>query len=197
MQQADSAAGKQEVLNRLMKKTARRDWQAFSMLYAMTSSRLFGLILHMTNYSESCEDLLQEVYIKVWDQADRFDAEKSKVTTWMAAIARNRTIDWMRSQGSGMERLTQNQSPEALDLAGGGGNPADEADELDQNAGLAACMNQLSDDQRQAIFLAYLKGHSHSELVEQLGIPLGTVKSWVRRGLQSLKTCLERLGASR
>lgn len=178
-----------------MRKTARRDWQAFSMLYAITSPRLFGLILHMTNYSEGCEDLLQEVYIKAWRQADRFDPEKSKVTTWLSAIARNRTIDWMRSQTSGMNRFTSNQSPEAMELAGGI-DPASETERLDEHSGLKVCMDQLSTPQRQAIFLSYLKGHTHSELVDKLGSPLGTVKSWVRRGLESLKACLERTGGA-
>lgn len=189
------ATNRLEVLTRLMRKTARQDWQAFSVLYAMTSPGLFGLILNMTNYSEASEDLLQEVYIKAWRQSDRFDANKSKVTTWLAAIARNHTIDWLRSQGSGVEKMMTSQSPEALDLAGGI-DPADDTEMLDNQSGLSICIDQLSTPQRQAIFLAYLKGHSHSELVEQLGSPLGTVKSWVRRGLESLRNCLERLGDS-
>ena len=164
-----------EVLNRLMRKSARQDWQAFSVLYAMTSPSLFGLILNMTNYSEASEDLLQEVYIKAWRQAGRFDPDKSKVTTWLAAIARHQTIDWLRSQGIDPAAQTEAQ--------------------MDQSD-ISACMDQLSSPQRQAIFLAYLKGHSHAELVERLDSPLGTVKSWVRRGLESLRNCLERLGGS-
>lgn len=178
-----------------MKKTARRDWRAFGVLYSMTSPRVFGLILHMTDYSEACEDLLQDVYIKVWNQADRFEPKKGKVTTWITSIARNCTIDWMRSQGTGMERLTSERDPDTLDLAGGV-DPAEVPDQVDRDSGLAVCMDQLSSEQRQAIFLAYHKGHSHSELVERLGSPLGTVKSWVRRGLETLRDCLQRLGGT-
>jgi RNA polymerase sigma-70 factor (ECF subfamily) len=177
----------------LLRKSARGDWQSFSVFYAMTSPRVFGLILHMTNYSQACEDLLQEVYIKVWKQADNYTPDKARVTTWLTSIARNSTIDWMRSQKSGMDRLTTDQSPEALDLAGGV-DPEDETEAIASEESLARCMDLLSDPQRQVIFLAYGQGLTHAEMVNKLGSPLGTVKSWVRRGLESLRNCLRRTG---
>jgi RNA polymerase sigma-70 factor (ECF subfamily) len=185
----------QDVLERLIRRAARGDLRSFSVLYAMTSPRIFGLILHMTDYSQSCEDLLQEVYLKVWMQAKSYQPGKARVATWLNAIARNCTIDWMRQQTSGTERITETRSPDALDLAATV-DPELETRAATQNQSLARCMDELSDSQRQAIYLAYLKGMTHSELTRQLGSPLGTVKSWVRRGLESLRNCLRRSGGA-
>lgn len=182
---------KQKVLARLMQKTARGDWQAFSMLYAMTSSQMFGSMLHLTNYAPVCEDLLQEVYLTVWRRAGEYRPEKANVTTWLVTITRNRTLDWLRSQSAGMNKLTSEQSTEALDLASGNPTPEDMAESFSEEAALAECFDQLNPQQRQAIFLSYVKGHTHSELAEQLNSALGTVKGWVRRGLKQLKSCLQ------
>jgi len=194
MQTGDAdPSNQQEVLERLTRRAARGDWKSFSVLYAMTSPRVFGLILHMTDYSQSCEDLLQEVYLKVWKQARHYRPDKARVTTWLNAIARNCTIDWMRQQSSGTERITETRNPEALDLAAGA-DPEFESRATARQESLARCMAELSDPQRHAIYLAYLKGLTHAELTRRLDSPLGTVKSWVRRGLESLRNCLRRAG---
>lgn len=183
---------KQDVLARLVKQTAQQDWKAFGMLYSMTSSQLFGLMLGMTNYSSACEDLLQEVYLTVWRKADQYRPEKAAVSTWLSSIARNRTLDWLRSQSRTRAREDDGQSPEALELASSSPGPEVWTESnLDQGA-LKACLDSLSSDQRNAILLAYFEGHTHAELAARLDSALGTVKSWVRRGLESLKSCLKR-----
>jgi RNA polymerase sigma-70 factor (ECF subfamily) len=190
------SAARQVVLARLMTESAAGDWKAFTRLYAMTSPQLYGVMLRMTNYAQSCEDLLQEVYITVWKQAGRYDGSKAQVMTWLTAIARHRTLDWLRAQGAGMNQRLVAQDPEALDLAAGTASPEQSAQAAASETDLEHCLETLNEDQRSAIVLAFLEGHSHAELAERLSSPLGTVKSWVRRGLDGLKTCLQALGGA-
>ena len=191
-----SSTAKQIVLLRLMTESANGDWKSFTRLYAMTSPQLYGVMLRMTNYAQACEDLLQEVYITVWKRADRYDADKAQVMTWLTAIARHRTLDWLRSQGAGMNQRLVDQDPEALDLAAGTATPEQSAQDAASETDLEHCLETLDGNQRNAIVLAFLEGHSHAELAEQLASPLGTVKSWVRRGLDRLKSCLQGLGGA-
>ena len=192
-----NSLAKQSVLARLMSESAKGDWNAFTRLYAMTSPQLYGLMLRMTNYAQPCEDLLQEVYITVWHRASRYDADRAQVMTWLIAITRNRTLDWLRSRGSGLNPRLVEQDPEALDLAAGTATPEESAAAAATETELEYCLGQLSTEQHDAIVLAFLEGHSHAELAERLRSPLGTVKSWVRRGLASLKACLQGLGGAR
>ena len=187
---------KQEVLVRLIRETADEDWEAFSKLYAMTSQTVFGVMLRMTRYAPDCEDLLQEVYVTLWRRAKNYDPGQSQVMTWIITIARNRTIDWLRSKGSGIEGKLIEPSPDALDLAAGGSSPEQVAERAGASTDLEQCLQSLSHDQRQAVVLAYLEGHSHAELADRLASPLGTVKSWIRRGLSRLRSCLSELGGA-
>ena len=190
---ADSAS-RQKVLARLMKRTAQADWQAFGMLYSMTSPQLFGLMLSMTDYANTCEDLLQEVYLTVWKKAGDYQPEKARVTTWLSTIARNRTLDWLRSQAASTAKEGSQQSPQAVELSAGSAGPEQWADLSGQNVTLQSCLDNLSAEQRRAIVLAYFNGHTHAELAKVLNSALGTVKSWVRRGLENLRTCLQAAG---
>jgi RNA polymerase sigma-70 factor (ECF subfamily) len=196
MSDATSSAAKQEVLARLLQRTAQQDWKAFSMLYSMTSSQLYGLMLGMTNYANVCEDLLQEVYVTVWRKAGQYDPAKAAVTTWLGTIARNRTLDWLRSQASSNAKENREQSVEALDLACGNAGPAQWTEASLQEVALQNCLQRLTTEQRNAILLAYYEGHTHAELAQRLNSALGTVKSWVRRGLESLKSCLQHAGGT-
>jgi RNA polymerase sigma-70 factor (ECF subfamily) len=188
------SARKQEVLARLLSRTAQQDWQAFGMLYSMTSSQLYGLMLRMTNFASDCDDLLQEVYLTVWRKADQYEPEKAAVSTWLGAIARNRTLDWLRSQSAASAKESREQSVDALDLAYGDAGPDEWTAASLQGGALQLCLDSLSEEQRKAILLAYFEGLTHAELARRLQTALGTAKSWVRRGLQSLKICLQRAG---
>jgi len=127
----------------------------------------------------------------VTSKAGKYNADKAAVSTWLATIARNRTLDWLRSQSSGVNQRTAEQSVEALDLASVNDGPESWTESRGQRISLQDCMDHLTDEQRNAIQLAYFEGHTHAELAERLNSALGTVKSWVRRGLASLKTCLQ------
>jgi RNA polymerase sigma-70 factor (ECF subfamily) len=189
-------ASRQDILASLVNRTAKGDWAAFTTLYTMTSPQVYGVMLHMTNFAQSCEDLLQEVYIAVWRRASSYEPEKAQVGTWLTAIARNRTLDWLRSQQAGMDGRIADGDPEAMELAAGTDDPEALAATATSRTALVACLNELGAQQRQAIFLAYVKGHTHAELARHLNTALGTVKSWVRRGLQQLRSCLQDSGAS-
>ncbi len=192
-----ATVSRQEVLSGLMLRTAQRDWKAFGMLYSMTSPQLFGLMLSMTNYSSSCEDLLQEVYLTVWRKAQDYQPDKAAVTTWLSTIARNRTLDWLRSQTAQVDKLITEINEDSLVLACGNPGPEQWTAETLGHSALQSCLERLSAEQRHAILLAYFEGHTHIELADRLHCALGTVKSWVRRGLQSLKVCLQADGGAR
>ena len=181
-------------LSQLLSRCALADQRAFAALYQATSAKLFAVAVRITRRRDWAEEVLQESYVKIWHHAGSYDGDKSAPLTWMTAIVRNRALDWLR-------RPTEVQSSDEVEayLA----SVADEAPGPEQLAVLSAqstelhtCMEQLSDDQKRSIALAFFHGLSHGELSETLGKPLGTVKTWVRRGLDRLKQCLDGLHAT-
>lgn len=182
----------------LMAGVAAADRRAFDELYRITSAALFGTVLRIGRDRGLAEEVLQEVYITVWRQAASFDATQGRVLPWLTAIARHRAIDALRhkaSQPATVSRhggLDDDEDGDLLalmpsDLPG----PLDLLDTASRAHALERCMAQLSNQQRSSLALAYYQGLSHAEVAEHMSQPLGTVKSWVRRGLQSLRSCLD------
>lgn len=187
-------------LAQLLARSGLGDRAAFARLYERTASHLLAVVLRIQRDRALAEDLLQEVYVNVWKAASGFDAARAQPLTWLTSIARNRAIDSLRRQATqpqldsvtpaddeaddGPDRLsaTPDDSPGPLDLL----SRASDVRELDQ------CLQHLSPPQRQSVALAFYDGLSHAEVAERLREPLGTVKSWVRRALQTLRGCLER-----
>lgn len=174
------------------------DRQALEQVYRLTRAHLFGVILRIQPDRGIAEDLLQDVYINIWRAAQGYDAARSQPMTWLIAIARNRAIDSLR------RRKTE---PQTVDLHADGDEEDDHPLErmasddagplqlLEQAATAREvdhCMGALSAEQRQCLALAFYQGQSHSEVAEHLAQPLGTVKTWVRRALLSLRDCLGR-----
>ena len=189
-------------LSELLARAGLGDRAAFARLYERTSGHLFAVILRIQRDRAAAEDLLQEIYVSVWKAAAGFDAARSQPLTWLTSIARNRAIDSLRRQ------QTQPQILSFAATASGDGDAPDERDfhdtVADDAAGpmellsqasearaLSKCMQVLNPQQRQCVALAFYDGLSHAEVAEQLHQPLGTVKSWVRRGLLALKGCLQ------
>jgi RNA polymerase sigma factor (sigma-70 family) len=185
-------------LSRLLGRAGLGDRVAFSRLYELSSAHLFAVVLRINRDRAQAEDVLQEVYVNVWRAAQSFDAAQSQPLTWLTSIARNRAIDSLRRKQT--EPQTQpaplaNDSDEERDVyddvADNAPGPLALLSRASDARALSNCMQGLSAQQRQSVALAFYDGLSHAEVAEQMREPLGTVKSWVRRALMSLKSCLE------
>jgi RNA polymerase sigma factor (sigma-70 family) len=184
-------------LSGLLARAGLGDRAAFATLYEKSSSHLFAVVLRICRDRAQAEDILQEVYVNVWRAASGFDAAQSQPLTWLTSIARNRAIDSLRRAQTQPQLQTAHSSDDedsdvydstADDQPG----PLDLLSRASDARALSSCMQDLSASQRQSVALAFYDGLSHAEVAEKMGQPLGTVKSWVRRALLSLKSCLER-----
>src|SRR5260370_31317339 len=170
-------------------RAAGGDRAALRQAYQDTSAKLFGVCLRILNDRSEAEDVLQEVYVTVWRKAATFDPARASPITWLVAIARNRSIDRLRAVASGRRMDPIDAAEEVRD-------PAPAAVELveaaQQSSRLSMCLEQLESRQSTAIRSAFLTGNTYEELAERMKVPLGTLKSWIRRGLLKLRDCLER-----
>jgi RNA polymerase sigma factor (sigma-70 family) len=199
---ATTSAQRAEALGALLARVALGDRAAFATLYQQTAAHLLGVVLRINRDRAQAEDLLQEIYVKIWGAAGSFDASRAQAMTWMTSIARNRAIDSLRRHQAQPQWVTTRASAgdgdedDMLDgLASEDAGPMDLLGQAVQARAVGVCMKGLSGEQQQTLALAFYQGLSHSEVAEQLRQPLGTVKSWVRRGLMALRNCLERAGA--
>lgn len=184
-------------LSKLLAHAGLGDRAAFATLYERTSSHLLGVVLRIQRDRAQAEDVLQEVYVNVWRAAQSFDAAQSQPLTWLSSIARNRAIDSLRRTQTQPQFRTTISSTDEEDkdvydtVADSAPGPLDLLSRASDARALSSCMQALSAQQRQSVALAFFDGLSHAEVAEQMRQPLGTVKSWVRRALMSLKSCLE------
>lgn len=178
------------LLQQLLAATARGDQRAFQRLYQASSSHLFGLLLRMLKRREWAEEALQDCYLKVWQKAETYAPEKGAPLTWLMTVARYRALDLLRVKRPEVEMPEENEAA-PLTFADVAEDPLARAVEQEGIGRLKQCMKGLQDEQQQSVLLAYYEGYTHQELADKLQAPLGTVKSWVRRGLQKLRECLE------
>lgn len=165
---------------------AAGDRAALSRVYDATSAKLFGVCRRILPDGTAAEDALQDAYIKVWKNAARFDATRASPITWLCAIARNTALDAVRANGrgeAGHEALVGQAAVASM--------PAMVVDGADDAQSLIRCLDQLEANQRGVIVAAFYEGFSYSELAAARSVPLGTMKSWIRRGLALLKGCLD------
>lgn len=183
-----------DLLAALLQGAAMGDRHALRQLYDQTATKLFGLALRITSRHDWAEDVVQESFVSIWHHAGDYRPHLAAPMTWMTAIVRNRALDCLRRQAAARTSQTVELDDSLGEwLADEAAGPAELALASQQARALNQCLQRLEQPQRQAISLAYLKDMSHSELSEQLQVPLGTVKSWIRRGLERLRTCLESL----
>ena len=185
-------------LSQLLARAGLGDRAAFATLYERTSAHLFAVVLRINRDRAQAEDILQEVYVNVWRSAQSFDAAQSQPLTWLTSIARNRAIDSLRRAQTQPQIQTaftsggDDEDPDVYDtVADESAGPLELLSRASDARALSTCMQGLSAPQRQSVAMAFFDGLSHAEVAAQLKQPLGTVKSWVRRALLSLKSCLE------
>ena len=167
---------------------ARGDRAALQVVYELTSAKLFGICLRVLQDQHEAEDALQDIYVTVWRRAGAFDEMRGvSPITWLAALARNRAIDRLRASKAHLNR-TLEVVAEAADPAPSAGERMVEVEDVQR---LMDCLGQLEPRHAGYIRAAYFDGFSYAEMAERAGVPLGTMKSWIRRGLIRLRTCLE------
>ena len=177
----------------LIDRVGQRDEAALRLLYDSASPRLFGLALRVVRQREWAEDALQEAFITIWRVAGDYRASLSPPMAWMGLIVRSRALDLLRRRTADRAQLTQEFDDVMADtLASDGPGPMDITEASEQAWALQQCLQQLEGRQREVVSLAYLRDLSHAELAEQLKLPLGTVKTWIRRGLEKLRVCMTR-----
>lgn len=181
-----------EQLSDLLARCALRDQRAFATLYQFSSAKLFAVAVRITRRRDWAEEVLQEAFVNIWNHAAGYNAAKSAPMTWMTAIVRNRALDWLRRP----REVEIDEEHEELMASIPDESPGpEELLRRSLEAGeLAECMKSLTEEQQRSVTLAFFYGLSHGELAEQMRKPLGTVKTWIRRGLDRLKGCLEELG---
>ncbi len=179
-----------KLLTDLLARCALGDQRAFAQLYDSTSSRLLGVLVRLMRRRDWAEEALQEAFVKIWMNASEYRPEKGQPMTWMTSIARYRGLDMLRKD-KGEVSLEQYQedglavpdevcADSLLGLA-----------PLAEHRDLMECLKQLEQEQQNCLILSYCEGYTHSELSERLSRPVGTIKTWIRRAGQAMKTCLE------
>jgi RNA polymerase sigma-70 factor, ECF subfamily len=187
--QAMDAETRRRQLVAAINRVAGGDRAALRLVYSETSSKLFGVCLRILGDRSEAEDVLQDVYLTVWRKAASFDDAVASPITWLVAIARNRSIDRLRSSARSRAHAPIEVAAEVPDE----GLSALERLEIGEDqARLKDCLQELEERQSAAIRSAFLDGFTYEELAERNRVPLGTMKSWIRRGLLKLRACLER-----
>lgn len=164
------------------------DREAFRGVYDATAAHLLGLALRILRRRDAAEDTLQEAFVSIWQRAGDYRPERGAPMAWMGTIVRHRALDRLRRERA---TVPLDDVPEREAWADPGPAP-DAATEAAQDARrLTACLDELAPNPRTAIVLAYREGLTHEEIAARLPAPLGTVKTWIRRGLAQLRTCLD------
>lgn len=193
-----STAARSTELAALLARTALADQAAFAELYRRTSPHLYAIALRILREPAAAEDVLQEAFVSVWHHAGGYASGRSQPQTWLASIVRNGCLDRLRRRDLDTVSLTRNNDEETeIDLPAEAASPVELLIAGAESASVRDCVQSLEGAQRQAIALAFFQGLSHAELAQAMREPLGTVKSWVRRGLARLKQCLEKAGYGR
>lgn len=171
----------------LLRRVAAQDKAAFEQLYAATSAKLLGIVLRILKRRDIAEEVLQEVYVKVWEKASDFDPERASPITWLSTIARNRAIDAVRQK----THASLEDHPEYEDTASDDDLAIDKILKDETGKALKNCLSKLDPQRARIILLAYCEGLSREELGTRFNQPANTIKTWLRRSLLQLRECLE------
>ena len=180
----------------LLARTALGDQRAFAELYRQTGAHLYAVAVRIVRNGSLAEEILQEAFVSVWHHAGAYEAAKSQPITWLVSIVRNRCLDLLRKREVDTVTLSgaNDEDAASFDIPSEGPTPVDLLLAGADARAVRTCVDGLDPGPRQAIALAFFQGLSHGELAAHLREPLGTVKSWVRRGLEKLRRCLDAAG---
>lgn len=185
-QASDTADAMDDPVASLLYSVAAQDRAAFRTIYAQTSAKLLGVLIRILGTRVEAEDALQEVYTRVWLRAGRYDASRGAGMTWLVALARNHAIDRIRARKP--EQSDDEAVARVIDTAPRAETRLIAAGEARR---VSICFDTLEPDRAAAVRGAYLDGLSYQDLSERHGVPLNTMRTWLRRALQKLKECLE------
>jgi RNA polymerase sigma-70 factor (ECF subfamily) len=181
-------------LRALLLSAGRRDAHSradFAELYRLTAAKLLGVALRILRRQDWAEDVLQESFVNIWNHSASYQPALAAPMTWMTSIVRNRSLDWLRRP----RQEDATDDPTVFEaVASDQPGPLELLESSSEAGAVSRCLDTLDDRQRETVRIAFFEGLTHVELAERLGQPLGTVKTWVRRGLLKLKTCLEAQG---
>lgn len=175
-----------DALTTLLARVALRDRRAFGLLYQSASPKLFSVVLRILRDRVEAEEALQEVFIKVWQRAERYDPQQGAAMTWLATIARNHAIDMIRARKPQASELDA-----AFDVASPEPGPEAMAINASEGTRIDGCMQTLEADRADAVRKAYVEGMSYRELADSYRIPINTMRTWLRRSLLKLRECLD------
>ncbi len=170
----------------LLAAVAQGDQTAFERLYQATRAKLYGTALRILRRTDLADEVLQEVYLKIWHSAGQFNPAAASPITWMVAIARNRAIDLVRKKAE----VSIEEEPEVMEATGENPHPLAKREMSEELKRLLACMGRLDEDRRRLVLLAYYGGWSREQLATKFEKPVNTIKTWLRRALAEIRECL-------
>jgi RNA polymerase sigma-70 factor, ECF subfamily len=181
-----AAAGAGDGLADLLRQVAARDATAFAALYKQTSAKLYGVVARILTRGDVAADVLQEVYVRIWEKAGEFDPIRGSPLAWMATIARNRALDEVRR----VRPVSLEDQPEGFEPAAEDVDPLATRERSEGLAALVDCLKALDEEKRAIVLLAYYRGLSREALAKRFGRPVPTIKTWLHRSLAQLRDCL-------
>ena len=170
----------------LLASVAKGDEAAFERLYAATRAKLFGVVLRILRRQDLAEEVIQEAYVKIWNNAGQFNPGMASPITWMVSIARNRAIDVVRKR----TETSIEEEPAAMDVASDTPDPLARREMTEELKRILECVGQLDPERQKLVLLAYYNGWSREQLAEKFDTPLNTVKTWLRRSILEIRECL-------
>ena len=186
-----SSSSSNDPLLRLLQETASNDRDAFRLLYDSSSAKLFGVILSIVKRQDLAEEILQEVYLTIWNKANTYNPSLGRPLSWMMTIARNKALDTLRGLEAKSQTLDYSESDDAhIQSALLAIKP--ETLDVSDSMTLQSCLDEATEKARESVLLAYVHGFSREELAVRYSVPVNTIKTWLRRALVDLKNCLER-----
>lgn len=170
----------------LIAAVAKGDQAAFEQLYDATRAKLFGIVIRILRRQDLAEEVIQEVYVKIWKSAGQFNPGLSSPITWMVAIARNRAIDTVRKRGE----ASIEDEPTAMEVAADTPDPLARREMTEDLKRLLECVGRLEPERQKLVLLAYYNGWSREQLAAKFEAPVNTIKTWLRRSMLDIRGCL-------